>query len=89
MHAPALESLDLSRSGRQEIALAGELDCATLHDLDAVLDARDGDLVLDLSCTTFADSCLVHVLERQVARGRDVTLTGVGPAVQALLETIG
>jgi anti-anti-sigma factor len=81
--------------GGTRIELAGELDVATAPELqrraDEVLDA-DGDVWLDCSALTFADSSGLNTLTRLAmalrAQGRRLVLTDVRPVVRQAMDVL-
>jgi anti-anti-sigma factor len=70
----------------------GELDIATTPDLEAVLIAQSGPVVVDLREVTFADATALHALmradERSRQNGMNVAFIA-GHAVQRLIDAIG
>ena len=72
----------------------GELDMATVDELDAVIDELVGRgfdaVVLDLRATSFLDSSGVHLLVKQTARAdAQVTLIDGVPAVRRVIDLAG
>jgi len=90
--------IEATQDGTRAIAVAGELDQATLPELqralDEVIDTAGGDLLIDLSHCSFIDSsglaALVSTRERITATdGRGFAICCGGPQVQRLLEITG
>jgi anti-sigma B factor antagonist len=70
----------------------GELDLATTPELEALLMARTGPVVVDLREVTFADGAALHALVRAQdrSRGNGMNLTFVaGDVVARLIEAVG
>jgi anti-anti-sigma factor len=93
---PDFEVETVREGGRLTVAPAGELDLATVPDVESAL--RDGDpppeqVVLDLSAVTFMDtSGLRLVLEedkRAAARGGGFSIIPGPPSVQRIFELSG
>ena len=84
-----------ARNGITRIALAGELDLATVPILDHQLKAseRDGAIVLDLRDLGFIDSSGLHALVRAYRRsdqnGHRLVVVGAKPIVRRLCEVTG
>jgi anti-anti-sigma factor len=84
-----------ARNGVTRIALAGELDMATVPILDHQLTAseRDGAIVLDLRDLGFIDSSGLHALVRAYGRseqnGHRLLVVGANPIVRRLCEVTG
>jgi len=81
--------------GGTRIELAGELDVATAPDLQRRFDealAAGGDVWLDCSGLTFADSSGLDMLTRLAkglrARERRLVLTGVRPVVRQAMDVL-
>ena len=70
----------------------GELDIATTPDLEAVLTAQSGRVVVDLREVTFADATALHALmradEHSRQNGMNVAFIA-GHAVQRLIDAVG
>lgn len=70
----------------------GELDIATTPDLEAVLIAQSGPVVVDLREVTFADATALHALmradERSRQNGMNVAFVA-GHAVERLIDALG
>lgn len=89
---PSFDARAESRNGIARIALAGELDAATVPVLDERLAAFEGDgvsaIMLDLRELTFIDSSgLLAFLEartRARANGHRLVLVAAGPAIRHL-----
>jgi anti-sigma B factor antagonist len=90
--------IEAIEDGPRAVLVAGELDQATLPELqralDEVIDAESGDLLIDLSDCTFIDSsglaALVSAGERMTASdGRGFAICCGSPQVQRLLEITG
>lgn len=90
--------IEATQEGTRAIAVAGELDQATLPELqralDEVIDTAGGDLLIDLSHCSFIDSsglaALVSTRERITATdGRGFAICCGGAQVQRLLEITG
>jgi anti-anti-sigma factor len=94
---PALEVRDAPLAGAAGVAIAGEVDMATAHVLEASLDrairASAGAFVIDFCDVTFMDSSGVNVLLRARAllgrEDRDVVLICPPGGVLHVLEVIG
>jgi anti-sigma B factor antagonist len=71
------------------VSVAGELDVATAPELARALASLDGDVVVDLSCATFADPSALHVLLAARAGGcrLRVVRRGGGPVARLLALT--
>ena len=70
----------------------GELDLSTTPELEAVLTAQTGRVVVDLRKVSFADATALHALLRAEARSRQngMHLAFIaGPAVSRLIEAVG
>jgi anti-sigma B factor antagonist len=70
----------------------GELDLATTPELEALLIAQTGRVVVDLRKVSFADATALHALLRAEARSRQngMRLAFIaGPAVSRLIEAVG
>jgi anti-anti-sigma factor len=70
----------------------GDLDLATTPELEAVLIAQTGRVVVDLREVSFADATALHALRRAEARSRQngMHLAFIaGPAVTRLIEAVG
>ena len=76
------------------VVLRGELDLATLAEVEAMLaealDRGAGDLVVDVSAVSFVDSQTIGALmaarSRATESGRTLCLHGVGPRFARVLE---
>lgn len=83
-----------SRNGVASIALCGELDMATLPDLEGHLAPFESNgvsaIMLDLGELTFIDSTGLHALvrekERARAHGQQLILVGARPSARRLFE---
>ena len=83
-----------SRNGVASIALRGELDLATVPDLEGHLVSFESDgvsaIMLDLRELTFLDSVALHSLirarERAETNGRQLILVGARPTARRLFE---
>jgi anti-sigma B factor antagonist len=83
-----------SRNGVASIALRGELDLATVPDLEGHLEPFESDgvsaILLDLRELTFIDSVAVHSLirarERAKTNGHRLILIGARPTARRLFE---
>jgi anti-anti-sigma factor len=74
--------------GMNRLQLSGELDRAAVPVLREALESFPGELTLDLSELTFADSVgLQAILER--SPGVAITLVGVRPIVMKVLKLMG
>jgi anti-sigma B factor antagonist len=83
-------SLAVRRSAtRTVVSVAGELDVATAPDLADALAGADGDVTVDLSATTFADSAALAVLLAARAGRRMRVEHRTGGAVARLLALTG
>jgi len=75
------------------VRVAGELDLATVPDLDACLVALDDDVVVDLAGLTFTDSTGIAALlrgrMRAAQRGRSFVLRSPADRVVKVLEIMG
>ena len=75
------------------VRVAGELDVATVPDLDATLVALDGDIVVDLAALTFIDSSglsgLVTAQKRAVRHGHSFVLRAPTGQVAKVLNVSG
>jgi anti-anti-sigma factor len=90
--------IEVIEDGARAVVVAGELDQATLPELqralDEVIDVGSGDLLIDLSDCSFIDSsglaALVSARERMAAAGpRALAVCCGSPQVQRLLEITG
>ena len=90
--------IEAAQDGTRAVVIAGELDQATLPELQRALDEviNDGsdDLLIDLSDCSFIDSsglaALVSARERMAAAdGRSFAICCGSPQVQRLLEITG
>jgi anti-sigma B factor antagonist len=90
--------IEAAQDGTRAVAVAGELDQATLPELqralDEVIDAGSDDLLIDLSDCSFIDSsglaALVSARERiAAADGRRFAICCGSTQVQRLLEITG
>ena len=79
-----------------ELAVAGDLDCASAPRLRQVMTEATRDyrvVIVDLSSTEFADCAGIGVVaaahEEQRARGRDLVLRSPSSAVRRLMELTG
>lgn len=92
---PPLDATRLSVDGRPVLAVRGEVDLASAHDLVLAATSADADgpLALDLSEVTFIDSTGVSALLaiwREAARvGRSVELIAISGPVARVLELAG
>ena len=81
-----------ARGNATLVAAQGELDIATTPDLEAVLSAQSGPVVVDLREVTFADATALHALmradERSRQNGKNVAFIA-GHAVKRLIDAIG
>ena len=85
------------RNGVVSIAPSGELDLATVPDLEGHLAPFEGDgitaIMLDLRELTFIDSAGIHAIvrarERAVTGGHRLILVGVRPFARRLFELTG
>jgi anti-anti-sigma factor len=83
-----------SRNGVASIALRGELDLATVSDLEGYLAPFENNgvsaIMLDLRELTFIDSVALHSIvrarERAETSGRRLILVGARPTARRLLE---
>lgn len=83
-----------SRNGVASIALYGELDLATVQDLEGHLAPVESDgvsaIMLDLRELTFIDSVALHSLvrakERAQTNGQQLILVGARPSARRLFE---
>jgi anti-anti-sigma factor len=83
-----------SRNGVASIALRGELDLATVQDLEGHLAPFESDgvsaIMLDLRELTFIDSVALHSLvrarERATRNGQQLILVGARPPARRLFE---
>ena len=79
--------------GRLEVRLGGELDIASLPDvqadLDALLDREPQPLLIDLEALEFLDSSGVAVLVRIANRFAPVETRNAAPPVRRVLEALG
>jgi anti-anti-sigma factor len=79
------------------ITLAGEVDLATVPELDRLLDdladREHGRLLIDLSSVEFMDSTglasIIRALRAADANGHGLTVRGGSPQVQRLFELTG
>lgn len=86
-----------SRNGVASIALRGELDLATVSDLEGYLTPFESNgvsaIMLDLRELTFMDSAALHSLvrarERAETNGQRLILVGARPTARRLLELTG
>jgi anti-anti-sigma factor len=70
------------------VAPRGELDLATAPELEAVLLAQTGRVVVDLRQVTFADAATLHALARSRQNGVNLGFVA-GRAVSRLIEAVG
>lgn len=86
-------SLRIVESGPSRLALVGELDIASVPQLDARLGGYDGDVALDCSGLTFVDASglglLVRVRNRCEARGVKLTLVEPAACLVRVLSLTG
>ena len=79
--------------GRTVIIPIGEIDLDNRDDLRSVLEAVDGDVIVDLAGLTYIDSSGIGVLvaqrNRLSANGGSLQLRDPQPAVRRVLETCG
>jgi anti-sigma B factor antagonist len=87
VHSDPFFSLAVRRSDAGTIvSVAGELDVATAPELERALAGAEGQVMVDLSATTFADPATLRVLLAARARGVRVrVLPRRGAAVARLL----
>lgn len=86
-----------SRNGVASIALRGELDMATVPDLEGHLAPFESDgvsaIMLDMRELTFIDSVALHSLvrarERAKTNGQRLILVGARPSARRLFEITG
>jgi anti-sigma B factor antagonist len=75
------------------VRLAGELDLATVPDLDACLAALDADIVVDMTAVTFIDSTGLHGLiaahQQAAQRSRSFVLRSPSEQVAKVLHATG
>jgi anti-anti-sigma factor len=89
---PAFELVVTADAAGTLVAPRGELDLATAPELEAVLLAQTGRVVVDLRQVTFADAATLHALERAEARSRQNGMNlgfVAGRAVSRLIEAVG
>ena len=83
---------DLSR-GRTVIIPIGEIDLSNRDHLRSVLEATNGEVIVDLAGLTYLDSSGIGVLvaqhRRLTANGGCLQLRDPQPAVRRVLETCG
>ncbi len=93
-----VEGVVVTSSSVQRVALAGELDIASVAQIEstllgAVSPDLTTDLVVDLAAVTFMDSsalgALVHVNKALTAGGGTMRLANAGGAVLRVLELAG
>jgi anti-anti-sigma factor len=85
---PAFE-LEVTGIGEATVvAPRGELDLATAPELEAVLLAQTGRVVVDLRQVTFADAATLHALARSRQNGVNLGFVA-GRAVSRLIEAVG
>ena len=81
-----------ARAADVVVAPQGDLDLATTPELEAVLVAQTGRVVVDLRGVSFADATALHALLRAEARsqqnGRNVAFIA-GEAVSRLIAAVG
>jgi anti-anti-sigma factor len=80
----ALQSTD----GAQVVVVTGELDVATVPELERVLAALSGRVVIECSALTFMDAGAMGALVRASNRLDDLTLINVDPFIRKLLELV-
>jgi anti-sigma B factor antagonist len=75
------------------VRLAGELDLATVPDLNACLAALDADIVIDMAAVTFIDSTgldgLIAAHKQAAKRGRSFVLRSPTEQVAKVLRVTG
>ena len=94
---PAFEVSRRSGRGHVAVAVAGEIDVATVHtvrrELDGVAWSGFDDVVLDLSDATFIDSCGIVLIIRRARmaarRGHRFRVRAGGPPISRVLRLSG
>jgi anti-anti-sigma factor len=89
---PELCIMVSTRANATLVVPQGELDIATTPDLEAVLIAQSGPVVVDLRAVTFADATALRALMRADKRSRQNGMNVAfiaGHAVQRLIDAIG
>jgi anti-anti-sigma factor len=79
--------------GRTVVIPIGEIDLASRDHLRSVLEAIDGDVIVDLTGLSYLDSSGIGVLvaqrNRLTANGGSLQLRDPQPAVRQVLEIVG
>ena len=79
--------------GRAVVIPIGEIDLENRDDLRSVLEATDGDVIVDLAGLTYIDSSGIGVLvaqrNRLSAKGGSLQLRNPQPNVRRVLEVVG
>ena len=92
-----LEVASETRRGVRIIAVAGEIDVASVGDIQAPIDAafadREALIVIDLGQVPFLDSSVLHTLVRALRRARraggDMVIACADPGIRRMLEVFG
>jgi anti-anti-sigma factor len=74
--------------GTPVVAVAGELDVATVPELERVLDALEGHVVVDCSSLRFMDAGALGALVRASNRVESLRLANVDSFVRKIIEVV-
>jgi anti-anti-sigma factor len=74
--------------GTQVVAVFGELDVATVPELERILDPLAGRVVIDCSSLRFMDAAAIGTLVRASHRVASLRLVNADPVVRKTLEVV-
>lgn len=77
-----------SANGTCMVSVAGELDVATVPELERVLDALSGHVVIDCTSLRFMDAAAVGAIVRASRRLESLRLVNVDPFIRNLLKVV-